>query len=298
MESLDPVPFEAATISVDTRDCPIVRSENYVMIIPGQDNNIIPTSQEPAYISTIRQIEQGIAHKTYSSLEPCFTPEGWDMFNKLIMYGEAKLLRSPEVQFIPDGNRMICRSFPMSFTFKGNKRTFTEDVVFYLDESNRVCEVAFGLEKAAIDDIMNRGPWGDEARRVMIHFLETYKTAYALKRLDYLNSIFSNDALIITGSTVKSTGQNELMAANMEKVRYFRQTKAQYMKNLERCFTRNDFINLHFADNRMRRSSENTNIYGIQIHQNYYSSTYGDTGYLFLIIDFNKPGEPLIHVRT
>ena len=55
-------------------------------------------------------------------------------------------------------------------------------------------EVAFGLNKPAVDDIMNRGAWSDEARKVMINFLESYKTAYALKRLDYISSIFSNDA--------------------------------------------------------------------------------------------------------
>ena len=300
MENLDPVPFEAATILVDTRDCQLVDSKDYVMIIPGHDsdNNIIPKAHEPSYISTMRKIEEGIAHKDYSSIETCFTLEGWDMFNKLIRYGEAKLLRSPEVQFFPDGNSMVCRSFPMSFTFKGNKRTFKEDVVFYIDESNRVYEVAFGLEKAAVDDIMNRGQWSEEVRRMMIHFLETYKTAYALKRLDYINTIFSQNALIITGSIVKGTNQKELSPAKMEHVKYTRQTKEQYMKNLEKCFKSNEYINLHFADNIVRPSNANENIYGIQIKQDYYSSTYGDTGYLFLLLNFENPETPIIHVRT
>ncbi|GAB1416653.1 hypothetical protein MASR2M117_20590 [Paludibacter sp.] len=39
-------------------------------------------------------------------------------------------------------------------------------------------------------------------------------------------------------------------------------------------------------------------LYGIQIKQDYFSTNYGDTGYLFLLIDFDNPDEPLIHVRT
>ena len=39
-------------------------------------------------------------------------------------------------------------------------------------------------------------------------------------------------------------------------------------------------------------------IYGIQIHQDYYSSTYGDTGYLFLMVDINDPDNPIISIRT
>lgn len=314
MSSLDPVAFRGAALDVDTRSCPLVNSSDYVMMIAGEGENVVNIGSSPvmeismpqtnselamdAYALTMQTIEKGIAQKNYTNLESCFTPEGWDMFGKLVKYGNAKLLRSPEVQFIPDGQNMVCRSFPMSFAFQGNKRVFTEDVVFYLNSEGKVYEVAFGLEKRAVDDIMNRGEWSDEARKLMIHFMETYKTAYALKRLDYINGIFSQDALIITGSVVKGTGQKEMQPAKPAQVKYTRQTKEQYMKNLEKCFRSNEYINLHFADNIVRRSSTKPDIYGIQIKQDYYSSTYGDTGYLFLLIDFQKPDEPIIHVRA
>ena len=38
--------------------------------------------------------------------------------------------------------------------------------------------------------------------------------------------------------------------------------------------------------------------YGIQIKQDYYSSNYGDHGYLFLMVDFNDPENPSIKVRN
>lgn len=314
MSSLDPVAFRGAALDVDTRSCPLVNSADYVMMIAGEGENVVNIGSSPVmeismpqtnseeamdiHALTMQTIEKGIAQKNYTNLESCFTPEGWDMFGKLVKYGNAKLLRAPEVQFIPDGQNMVCRSFPMSFAFQGNKRVFTEDVVFYLNGEGKVYEVAFGLEKRAVDDIMNRGEWSDEARKLMIHFMETYKTAYALKRLDYINGIFSQDALIITGSIVRGTGQKEMQPAKKDHVKYTRQTKEQYMKNLEKCFRSNEYINLHFADNIVRRSGTKPDIYGIQIKQDYYSSTYGDTGYLFLLIDFQKPEEPLIHVRT
>ena len=221
------------------------------------------------------------------------------MFDGLVHYGNAKLLRAPAVEFLPDKDGgVICRSFPMSFTFSGNRRTFTEDVVFYLNKEAKVTEVAFGLEQAAVNDIMNRGQWSQEARQTMVHFLETYKTAYALKRLDYIDGIFSQDALIITGSLVKGTGQKEMQPAKMAQVKYTRQTKEQYIKSLKKCFASNEYVNIRFADNTVRRSASKPDIYGIQIKQDYFSSSYGDTGYLFLLIDFQKPEAPLIHVRT
>lgn len=39
-------------------------------------------------------------------------------------------------------------------------------------------------------------------------------------------------------------------------------------------------------------------LYGIQIRQDYFSTYYGDSGYLFLMVDLNNPEEPIIHVRT
>ena len=306
LDNTTPVPFRTAKMKLakDKEVKAVAANVNTatasVMSAPASSvpSTTMDDSKVSPYLATMQKIELAIRQKYYESIRDCFTAEGYDMFNKLVNYGKAKLLRAPVLQFQESGEEVICRSFPMSFSFCGNRRTFVEDVVFHLTKDGKVSEVAFGLNKPAVDDIMNRGAWSDEARKVMINFLESYKTAYALKRLDYISSIFSNDALIITGSFVKSTGNKEVGPSNIKHVKYTRQTKAQYMKSLKACFASNEYVNIHFADNIIRRSASNPNIYGIQIKQDYYSSSYGDTGYLFLLIDFKDVKAPLIHVRT
>ena len=306
LDNTTPVPFRTAKMKLakDKEVKAVAANVNTatasVMSAPASSvpSTTMDDSKVSPYLATMQKIELAIRQKSYESIRDCFTAEGYDMFNKLVNYGKAKLLRAPVLQFQESGEEVICRSFPMSFSFSGNRRTFVEDVVFHLTKDGKVSEVAFGLNKPAVDDIMNRGAWSDEARKVMINFLESYKTAYALKRLDYISSIFSNDALIITGSFVKSTGNKEVGPTNVKHVKYTRQTKAQYMKSLKACFASNEYVNIHFADNIIRRSASNPNIYGIQIKQDYYSSSYGDTGYLFLLIDFKDVKAPLIHVRT
>lgn len=295
LETTEPVPFTAAEFFIDLKGSNVTEGFKQSNILNIESS--VSTSESP-HLATIKAIERGLAQRNYADLNIYFTSEGWEMFRKLIAYGDAKLLRSTEVQFLPDGQGVVCRSFPMSFTFRGNRRTFTEDVVFYMDNQAKVKEVAFGLEQAAVSDILGREQWSMEARQTMIHFLETYKTAYALKRLDYIESIFSQDALIITGSVVKGTGQKEMQPAKMAQVKYTRQTKEQYIKSLKKCFGSNEYINIRFAENTVRRSASKPDIYGIQIKQDYFSSSYGDTGYLFLLIDFQKPETPIIHVRT
>ncbi len=319
IESTEPVPLTGAQIKISTKNCRTIDSNSFSVQLAQTPKNETANidiaassssslhtpsvnSLNPDYYSmcmaTVDVVQKAITSRSLEPAKSVFTEQGWSMFKKLMNYGFARMIRQPQVDLIPFADGMICRSFPMSFSFKSNNRNFTEDVVLYIDKDAKVYEIAFGLEKIAVDDIMKRGEWELAARQLMVHFLETYKTAYALKRLDYINSIFSNDALIITGSVVYSSGKGDIGPSLKKNVKYTRQTKAKYMTNLERCFRSNEYVNIRFADNVVRRSHTNPNIYGIQIKQDYFSSSYGDTGYLFLMIDFADPNAPLIHVRT
>ena len=85
---------------------------------------------------------------------------------------------------------------------------------------------------------------------------------------------------------------------NNKYVQYTRQNKEQYMRNLERCFASNEYINIRFANNDIVKAGVGGEVYGIQIKQDYYSTNYGDTGYLFLMVDLNDPKKPIIKVRS
>lgn len=139
----------------------------------------------------------------------------------------------------------------------------------------------------------------DASKVVLINFLENYKTAYALKRVDYLESIFSDDALIITGNVVKQfTGNVEQSYRNNQRVQLTRMDKTTYIKRLRHVFASSEFVNLKLANNRILKSSKGGELYAIQIKQDYFSTNYGDSGYLFLLVDVNDPDHPIIHVRA
>ena len=257
----------------------------------------LSTMESAAYDDTMKKVEKAIRTRNFTDIQSLCTESGYEMFNRLIKYGQGKIINEPEFRFLECNGEVTCRSLPMSFKFS-NQRTFVEDVVFTLNKEGKIDCLSFGLNKPAVDDIMNQTSWNDTVRNVLINFLESYKTAYALKRYDYINSIFSDDALIITGSVLKHTASNEGQAMSKQAVKYTRQTKSEYMKKLQHIFRSSEFINLRFADNQVRKSGVGGEIYGIQIKQDYFSSSYGDTGYLFLMVDLNNPKEPVIHVRT
>ena len=307
MSSVTPIAMRDAYLKLS------VPNQNEAVAQPGQTTlmassmqaketnsgmKFLSTETAAPYEQTMAKVEQAIRTHNFEGIESLCTPEGYDMFQRLIKYGNCKMLRQPNLKYLSYNGEITCRSLPMSFSFRGNRRTFVEDVVFQMTPEGKITSLSFGLNKPAVDDIMNQTAWGDTARQVLITFLESYKTAYALKRLDYIRSIFSDDALIITGSVVKASGQMERQPIDGKVVKYTRQTKGEYMKKLEHIFASSEFINLRFADNQVRKSGVGGEIYGIQIKQDYFSSSYGDTGYLFLMVDLNHPKEPVIHVRT
>jgi hypothetical protein len=70
---------------------------------------------------------------------------------------------------------------------------------FSFNSQQQVDEVHFGLGKEAYNDIMLKGAWNMDARLILTNFLEEYKTAYALRDINYVKRVFDDNAVIITG---------------------------------------------------------------------------------------------------
>lgn len=239
----------------------------------------------------------------YEDIHDMFTAEGLDIYQKLISYGKAKVVGTPAYNIYKNADKTVVRAIPMSFSFsQGVKKSFVEDIVFSFNESGQIESLAFGLDHVATQDILTKQDWPEQARVAIIEFLENYKTAFALERLDYIRTIFDDNAVIITGRIARTAppanSENQVIYTENKYVIRTRQTKEQYLKNLERCFQSNEFVNIRFANNDIIRAGQGGELYGIQIKQDYYSTNYGDTGYLFLLVDMNEANAPLIKVRT
>lgn len=261
--------------------------------------------QEASYRKVMEEVISAIRSKDYAAAEHHFTEEGQEMYRSLISYGNARILGEPEYMFYTIGtNDVVCRSVSMQFSFKNNNKKFVEDVTFTFTSEGKIDCLAFALDEKSTVDILKHDSWSDYARKVLAEFLENYKTAYALKRLDYIRSIFDDNAVIITGKVVtqlENAAYNDgQIYANNRCIIRTRQSKEQYLRNLERCFESNEYINIRFANNDIIRTNNEDagETYGIQIKQDYYSSNYGDTGYLFLMVDLNDPKRPIIKVRA
>lgn len=138
-------------------------------------------------------------------------------------------------------------------------------------------------------------------RQIVLDFVENFRTSYNRKDVDFIEKVFSNDALIITGSVVRTQKKSDdFMTANLssEKIIYTKKTKEEYLNSLRRVFIANNYINIKFEEIEVMQHGLYPEIYGVTIKQFWNTTNYKDVGYVFLMIDFKDEENPIIHVRT
>lgn len=171
-----------------------------------------------------------------------------------------------------------------------------QDLVFTVNPDGDVVNFRLSLNREDYLKAMSAAKDVKEMEELnMINeYLERFRNAYILKDINFLEQVFSDDALIITGNVIK-TQKSELS----QQVKYTQYTKKDYIKHLrDEVFQRNKKIDVTFKDVSVKRHDVIEGLYGVQLTQGWKSDRYQDVGYLFLLWDFRDPDQPQIHIRT
>jgi hypothetical protein len=173
----------------------------------------------------------------------------------------------------------------------------TAQAVLQFSPDGKLSEFRLALDSHRYQNIMrdSQDEVDEENRLMIISFLEIFRTAYNQKDIDFIEQVFSDEALIIVGKVVESAGE---ASPYEQQVEFLRFNKDEYISRLNRVFQANTWIDVGFEEVQIFRHRKHPHMYGISVVQYYDSSIYSDEGYLFLLIDFSTPEEPMIHVRT
>lgn len=149
-------------------------------------------------------------------------------------------------------------------------------------------------------NIIKQGDAVDMARREeILKFVEDFRSHYDEKDIQALNQVFSDEALIITGSVIMKRDYSGDQPQMRPEIVYRTQNKQEYLSRLAKTFRNNKYIKVTFDDPEVVRSKKNPNFFGVTLHQHWKSDNYEDDGYVFLLWEFHENGEPpIIHVRT
>lgn len=259
-------------------------------------------------------VEAAISSNNPKSAFSYFTPEGYTLFaNLMAKNGKVTLVgKAQNHNFIIADGYIIGRATNIKRQFR-NGKAFMEKLVYRFNpESRKIESVAFALTQRAENDIMNAAAsWPEVSRWAILNFMEDYQTAFALKRTDYINSIFSDDALIITGTILKKLDNAErafdrsksLDLGGPKDIAYSQLSKTEYIDRLRKIFSTREYVHLQFEDNVTRmidlpaiNGINKGAAFGIEIKQRYESTGYSDDGYLTMVFD-TRGKLPIIHVR-
>lgn len=277
-----------------------VNAQVEVEIIDGINNPSLKATIENNASRFLTEVSNAYAQNRALNLPDVVTPQA-EM--SIEMLWENVHFR-PEDQYIGEillnsNNGYQIRNIPLQIQPQdaGASSEYKEAVLNF-DKSGNISEVYFSIDNNTYKNIMEKGiQLNDVERRLeILDYVERFRTSYNEKDINFLTQVFSDDALIITGKVV--TPKTSDGSISLPKVTYSKQSKQQYLSNLQRVFKNVRYINVNFDDVQIKRHGVNPNIYGVRVVQHWNASNYSDEGYVFMVWDFTNPSAPQIHVRT
>ena len=181
--------------------------------------------------------------------------------------------------------------------YDGEKR---REIYIDMDKTGKIVDFNFSLGINMYTEILKKGTeLGDLDRRMqIIDWCEHFAKAYCDKNMKFMQTIFSDDAIIITGKMTMQRVKTDMGMKDQAKVKYVQQTKTQYLSNLSKVFQANSYVNVKFEDYTVIRHGAKPNYYGVTLRQKWHTARYSDEGTVFLIWDFTNEDAPRILVRT
>ncbi|MBA4319504.1 MAG: hypothetical protein C0412_13970 [Flavobacterium sp.] len=187
-------------------------------------------------------------------------------------------------------------------TVKESNENHDYEICLVFDNHGRIEDIFYSIETTHYMRLMNEGPSTTEEisrREFILEFIENLRTAYNRKDIPFLEKVYSNDALIITGKIIEVEHSDMMNQLGESTVIYQVQTKEEYINSLKkRIFKINKYVNITFDSIKIVRDKKYIDIYGVTLKQHWNTPGYKDVGYLFLMIDFKDENKPMILVRT
>lgn len=240
------------------------------------------------------------------ALKPLFTEDSYSTFYEFVNKNKPYTARKTyEPQIIERNNGYDVRSITFKVETDDTESSQTQNLVFSFDKTGLITSVRIVLPNFDYTAVVSQGTSKIDSvmRGKILDFIEQFRMAYNTKNINFLKKVYSDDALIITGSVITEKKQNNEMLdksfLSKSKIRLVQQTKAEYIDKLvNKIFKFNKYLDIRFEDLQIIQHEKYPYIYGISCWQFWKTSTYSDKGYLFLMMDFKNIDEPVIHVRT
>jgi len=196
------------------------------------------------------------------------------------------------------------RKIMVNHNYPSLHKQATEYLVLDFDSTGTLLDFNLCITEELYEKFVAQAEYGNDwgNRQEIIKFIEKYRTAFLTRDMETINLMFAEEALILIGRKIKprTSPASEISYKQLPGQPGFEQiqlTKKQYLERQERIFSKQKDIFIDFSTFDILKKNNAEGVYGVEMRQNYSSTTYADEGYLFLLIDFNGT-DPLIYIRA
>ena len=289
----------------------IVKAENISFTISdGIDNNAIKSKMEKSVTRILNEVNS--AQEAGRNLNFTVMDVNTQVQQSMAMLWENTPFICTDDKIvehcITTGSGYQVRNIPLLMKPTG-EREFNEDeyqeAVISFDKQGNIVSFYLTISMNLYMNVIksNLGVTDLRRRQMILDYVEQFRTAYNQKNIKFLNQVFSDDALIITGTVITVKHAEGFTS---QKIKYNKQSKQEYLNKLKGVFTRNQYIKVDFDEIEIIRHPIDSNVYGVTLKQWWTTGRkrgegrvgYHDEGYVFLLWDFKDENAPQIHIRT
>ncbi len=196
------------------------------------------------------------------------------------------------------------RKLPMITRYSSINKQSKEYIIFDFSKDGKLNDLNFGIMDNLYNEFVRDGLYGKdwERRQVIIKFIERYRTTFLTRDIKMLDTLFSDEAIIIVGRVLKKNDIKDVYTYakindSQPDVEYLRYSKDEYIERQRELFRLKKDLFLGYSNFKITRKNKQPGVYGISLRQDYKSTGYSDEGYLFLLVDFLEE-LPQIYVRS
>jgi hypothetical protein len=240
----------------------------------------------------------------FDRIRSYFTSNGFMEFRQLYdntrFYSSTPLFELNLIETPSEG--FIVRGIPVWIRDKSSSTKKAEYLIFNINYEFLITDVRFSLEQYSYERLIQYGlsSFDLSKRNSIISFLEKFKKAYYTKDIEFIEGVFSDEAVIIVGRTdVKKTNEGEVKPImDADKISFIRASKHKYIQRLRFIFRRSLYISVEFRNIEIVAHPYNPNLYGVNFQQRWNATNYYDEGYVFLLFEFVNDSWPTIRFRS
>jgi hypothetical protein len=267
--------------------------------VKNRDVDKVITTETNKFLAVIRsndvnQIRKAYPHDAYLQKQ----------IHSLFEYNNLKLVETDvKLSISPTFDGWEVRGIPVVAHYPSLHKQTTDKLVLNFAKNGVLNDIQFtvfdGMYEAAVAGIENE----EELlrRKVLLKFIEKYRSSFMYRDLENLETMFSDEAVIITGRVLQKAPKNKnyeyRALGDQPDIEYITHTKKIYLEHLTKVFASNQDIHLGYNTFKVITKNNVPGVYAVSMRQNYASTNYSDEGHLFLLIDFNEP-VPKIYVRS